>query len=213
MENARPIGMRAAFVLGRLRYPADFAQLALWRVLGLPRQAWKEIQIVKGALRAAPQPRVFEWGLGASTIWYTRWLRRQRSDFQWYGVDHHEGWRDYVTSRTDPSRVHLASSPFEWSPSTREYVPSETRHAYIEAPLAHGGLFDVLIIDGRYRRRCVDTAMRVVAPGGLVLLCEAKRTYYHCSLGQYNGHFVPIGHTPGSAQRHHLAWIYRAAKC
>jgi hypothetical protein len=207
----RPLATRAAFVLGRLRYPRDFAQLAVWRLLGLPRQSWTEIQLVKAALRRQERPRVFEWGLGASTIWYTRWLDRHRPGFEWHGVDHHQGWTDYVASRTDRARVHIAAHPFEWSPDVRQFVPSDARDAYIDAPLAIGGAFDVLIIDGRYRRRCVDVAMRVVAPGGMVLLCEAKRLHYHCSLGRYGGSFVPIGHTPGSVQRNHLAWIFRAA--
>ena len=119
--------------------------------------------------------------------------------FHRYGVDHYPAWHAWVASRTDPARAHLTCQPFDW-PTERlaEFIPAVAHDAYIEAPLRLGGRFDVLIIDGRFRRRCVEPAMRVVTPGGLVLLCDAHRKYYHCTLKQYEGRFLDIGRWRGS---------------
>lgn len=187
------------FILSRLRHPVDFAHLVVWRTLGLPRQSLTEIRLICRAL-AQPHIRVFEWGLGASTIWYTR---RLRAGAEWHGVDHHHGWLDYVTARVDPARVHLRCVQFQWEP---RYLPEA--EPYITAPLAVGGQFDVLLIDGRFRRRCLDVAMQVVRPGGLVLLCEAHRPYYQCGIAKHGGRMLQTSHTPGTLRRH-AAWVNR----
>ena len=208
----RPGRTRLGFVLNRLLYPTDFCYLTVWRLLGWPRQSWAEIQQVKAALLEQPAPRVFEWGLGASTLWYTHWLASQGRDYRWYGVDHDRVWHAYVVARADSERVSVTCAPFEdWTmdDATQRYVSTPAHDAYIEAPLRLGGTFDLLVIDGRFRRRCVDVAMQVVRPGGLVLLSEAQRTFYHCSLAQYPGQFVAAGHTPGILEGTPLTWIAR----
>lgn len=47
--------------------------------------------------------------------------------------------------------------------------------------------------------------MRIVAPGGLVLLCDAQRQYYHCTLEQYGGRFIK-GYVPGALEPC-LGWV------
>ena len=91
--------------------------------------------------------------------------------------------------RTERARVQLRCEPFEWQSERTRFIPTEEHRAYIEAPLRLDGRFALLLIDGRFRRRCVETAMRVVSPGGLVLLCDAQRPYYHWTLEQYRRPF------------------------
>jgi hypothetical protein len=204
----RPNRTRLSFVLGRLAHPIDFGYLAVWRTLGWPRQPWFEIQMVKAALLKTASPRVFEWGLGASTIWYTRWLSKHRRDFHWFGIDHDERWLGWVAANVEPARVHVESQPFAWNGESN-YEPTRAHDLYIQAPFRVGGQFDVILIDGRFRRRCVDVAMQVVAPGGLVLLSDAHREYYHCSLARHGGRLVRVGHTPGEVDAAPLAWVNR----
>lgn len=58
---------------------------------------------------------------------------------------------------------------------------------YVEYPgrVAESKGFDVVIIDGGFRRRCLLVASAVLAPGGSVLLHDAQRTHYHRSLENY----------------------------
>lgn len=53
--------------------------------------------------------------------------------------------------------------------------------AYVAAPGKLEGGFDVILVDGRKRRRCLLEAARLIKPGGLVVLHDAQRTYYHCA--------------------------------
>lgn len=56
---------------------------------------------------------------------------------------------------------------------------------YITLPAALGGGFDVLLVDGRYRRRCLLHAATQMAPGGVTVLHDAWRTYYQCAFAAF----------------------------
>jgi hypothetical protein len=46
--------------------------------------------------------------------------------------------------------------------------------------------FDMILVDGRKRRRCLLEAKRLLAPGGVVFLHDAHRRRYHCALTVYS---------------------------
>ncbi len=56
---------------------------------------------------------------------------------------------------------------------------------YITLPAALGGGFDVLLVDGRYRRRCLLHAATQMAPGGVTVLHDAWRTFYQCAFAVF----------------------------
>ena len=77
---------------------------------------------------------------------------------------------------------------------------------YVETPKQIGGQFDVIIIDGRFRRRCLEVAAQVIAPDGIVILHDAQKTHYHPSLELYQQvKFLETGRLPGLRQNSTIA--------
>lgn len=58
----------------------------------------------------------------------------------------------------------------------RDYVSLPTRLIAVT-----GGAVDLVVIDGRHRRRCVLAAADVAAPDGYVILHDAWRAHYQCA--------------------------------
>ena len=56
---------------------------------------------------------------------------------------------------------------------------------YVRYPASTGGRFDVMIVDGRKRRRCLMAAADLMGPDTVVLLHDAWHPHYHCALGRY----------------------------
>lgn len=98
------------------------------------------------------QARVFEYGCGNSSRF---WAARARE-------------------------VHAAENDADWAVQVQAYGLSNLtvyhaadKQAYVQTPSRVGGLFDLVIIDGRFRHACVDAALAAIAPGGIVVLDNA----------------------------------------
>ena len=77
---------------------------------------------------------------------------------------------------------------------------------YVEIPKTIGGQFDVMMIDGRLRRRCLQVAAEVVSPSGIVILHDAQKGHYHPSLELYpHVKFLETGILPGTNQTSTIA--------
>jgi len=184
----------------------DTAFLAWWRCRGLPSQTKREIQLTSDALLAAAQPlRVFEWGSGLSTSYYTRLLAKAGRDFQWHSVDHSRSWHERVLRRVgeDP-RVHLYCFPFRnpWEIDVcrlEDHPEADNASRYVMLPVTIGERFDVMLVDGRFRRRCVLVARDTLRPHGVVILHDAYRSYYRSACGVFpHGELISGGYLPGS---------------
>jgi hypothetical protein len=104
---------------------------------------------------------VLEWGSGGSTRLFAPLAR------SWTSFEHDPAWAKAV-------RALLI-------PRTEVYWIELGEH-YADAPLHMGRRWDVAIIDGRLRRRCLLTAAKVA---DVVLLHDAERTYYHCAFSVF----------------------------
>lgn len=199
-----------------IRHPVFTSLKLSWCLFGLPRQSLQEIRFCKTALSWKRQERlrVFEWGMGTSTVYYPAYLRSLGIEFDWYAVDNSREWYEWVRRRVRRTaledKVHLACMEFpsfwmlpgysvEPSICLNTYPQVEPITRYIAQPRMLGGSFDVILIDGRFRRRCLLEARTAVAPDGLVLLHDAYRKHYHQALSVYpSGCFIRGGKFPGS---------------
>jgi SAM-dependent methyltransferase len=111
------------------------------------------------ARRVRADMTVFEYGSGASTLW---WAARVR---QVVAVEHDARWVADLTSRLPPN-------------ATVVHVEEEPSGAYARNVLAHGVSFDVVVVDGRDRVRCVPNALRALTPGGVVVFDNSDRAEY-----------------------------------
>jgi hypothetical protein len=112
-----------------------------------------------------PELEVFEYGCGASTLWWASRVRRV------VAVEHEESWAQRIASQAPP---HV----------TVTHVPLASGDEYARNVLAHGGPFDVVVIDGRRRVDCVSHAMAGLRPEGVILFDNTDRDEYAQGVAQ-----------------------------
>lgn len=139
---------------------------------------------------------VFEWGSGGSTVYFPEFLRSRGVPFSWVSAEHSPHWESVVNGHLGDAgllgdvRVKVLD-PCDFNPKE----PGHWAHPmgdYVNYPLTLGRRFDVVVVDGRRRRRCLGAAEGVLAPGGLVVLHDAGRPYYRPGIDRYpSGRWVP----------------------
>jgi len=103
--------------------------------------------------RLTLQMRLFEYGCGNSTLWFSKRVGQiiaVEDDQQWF-------------ERTKES---LSGS--------HEVIFQRGKNAYINECLAHG-LFDIIVIDGKYRRDCAIISMNAIKPSGVIIWDNSER--------------------------------------
>ena len=198
----------------------------LWSWYGLPGQTLTEISVIKIALgHLFSRPiKVFEWGSGLSTIYYSEFLRKKGVDCKWYAVDNDRVWFQYLSSKVKScglnNKVFLNLLTFEpfwkkhgWDWSAKNISGFEPvlqqEIEYIQYPNEHfSEPLDVFFVDGRFRRRALLVAREKLASDGIVILHDSHRKHYSSSLHAYPfGLFFDGGPLfPGSKRRSQL-WI------
>lgn len=176
-----------------------------------PMMSPRQVRILEDALRNLDRSpvHVLEWGSGASTSHFPAFLERLGIAYSWLSVEHDRGWFESVSrnSAGNPNvRVVLIEPPAGMNPKRRECAMDE----YVSFPSTAGGAFDFILVDGRKRRRCLLEARRLLSPGGVVFLHDARRKYYHCAFPAFpdsrfvNKHLWRGANAPLSAFRR--AW-------
>jgi hypothetical protein len=97
--------------------------------------------------------RVFEYGGGYSTIWYSK-----RVDTV-VAVDDSEEWVEIVTPKC---------------PRTAKIVYEPSRDGYVSEVLEHS-TFDIVVIDGSHRTNCVDPAVEALSDQGVIIWDDFER--------------------------------------
>ncbi|WP_324262589.1 class I SAM-dependent methyltransferase [Altererythrobacter sp. H2] len=117
-------------------------------------------------LSARTDARVFEYGSGASTAWLARRAAQVIS------VEHHRDWSD----RLQPLLI-----PF---PNASLWHRELDGGAYVNAIEEAGGLFDLIVVDGRDRIACLNRALPFLKPDGIVLFDDSGRRRYRAGLAR-----------------------------
>ena len=207
-----------------LKHPLRAISKTFWDIRGLPSQSLGDVSIIKTLLSSlgGETLRVFEWGSGASTIYYTKYLRAIGRKFQWHAAENSPLWRQRGHEKVlragmgDQVHIHDCEFPAFWEiPGYSGTNPAPPRsftdnhegvQRYVDLPTQLGQQFDLMIVDGRYRRRCLLAAGEALAPGGVVLLHDAQKTHYHPSLSAYpHVRFMTTGRMPGLGQQSTIA--------
>ncbi len=155
---------------------------------------------------------VLEWGAGRSTSYFTRALHSLRGDnFCWHSIEYDRGYFEreirptlaelprstveLVDGSADPGSKFGGVTPVEFAvydygtlkPMLDEGVADRKvdMDAYVEHPSRLGRRFDLILVDGRKRRRCLIQAASLLKEGGMAVLHDAQRTYYHCAFEHF----------------------------
>jgi len=106
---------------------------------------------------------MFEYGSGASTIWYAQRTRQVLS------CENDEVWFTKVEKMTATQ------------PNVQVKLATE-KQAYVQEILNYKQAFDVIIIDGRWRNQCAQNCLAALKPNGVVIFDNSERTPYRPAL-------------------------------
>lgn len=139
---------------------------------GRPNEPWltrEAIGILEKIL--VPKTKLFEFGSGASTIWYAK--RCLFVD----AVEHDPVWAQMVSQAIVGDGIRNACV-FHESPANGYAAYLACAREALESRGPKFGPYDVVIVDGRERVRSVQIAAPNVPPGGLLVLDNAERERY-----------------------------------
>ena len=178
--------------------------MKLHSFLKLPAMTWKEIYVYKKILTKfydSPSLEIFEYGSGFSTVFYANFLKKRKIDFELTSIDNNREWHETVKNMVKDNKLdrsvssHLSSfgpfwekSNWDWNiaPKPGEFAPRlKEEFEYINFPLNLGKTFDIILIDGRFRRRCLEIAPKCLKKKGIVFLHDAQKEQYHQPFSSY----------------------------
>lgn len=176
----------AEYLIRRLFSSLFYFRLYRWRHPDSPFYVPKAIRRIEGLLNT--DSRVFEWGSGASTLWYA-----QRAS-QVVSTEHDEEWHRRGLDRlenkgcknTDLLFAPPAPPPsFSWETQWPHFAllghpPDKPEFFnYIKSIDAYpDGHFDCIAIDGRERVGCLAHALPKLKDTGFIVLDDSHRPRY-----------------------------------
>lgn len=170
-------------------------------IIGSNTQPWIALAAVKDIYEHLPHARrILEYGGGSSTTW----LLHHAPHAEVTTVEHDDTWLKLL-------RSSVAAHP-AWAKRWRcLQVPNQAagkcRGAdgrfydnYVCAGEKHAP-FDMIIVDGRARSDCARQALKMLRPGGMLVLDDAERKRYHAAMADVPAswwrrvHETPYKHT------------------
>ena len=136
-----------------------------------------------------PAINVLEWGSGGSTVHFPAALKSKGIKYHWLSLEYNASWYSHITALTRHD-IDIEVVLFDVGNNELQQRNAEMQN-YIHYPASLNQKFDVIIIDGRKRRRCLLEAARLLNSGGAAFLHDAERTYYHCAFSSFrSGEFL-----------------------
>jgi predicted O-methyltransferase YrrM len=137
-------------------HPAEFLKSFATTVVRVSvnrysRSPWFVYSAVRHIAPLVSGKRVFEFGSGMSTLWFAERCREVIS------VESNSEW--YASIRNNPR-----------SRNNMRLIFAESKADYLSAISRAGGKFDLILIDGLYRKDCVELARSYLNSDGLAVV-------------------------------------------
>ena len=144
--------------------------------LDLPWWNLRATERLDTLLASRSSPRVFEFGSGASTVWLSKRAATVIS------VEHDDQWARIVRQHVN-ERVELRVVPpdAQFDPdyaSERRDASTLSFRDYASSIDSEVEPFDLIVIDGRARGKCLEHARAHLAPDGIILFDDTGRARY-----------------------------------
>jgi predicted O-methyltransferase YrrM len=111
-----------------------------------------------------PEANVFEWGSGASTLWFAK------RGYCVTSLELDKSWVELIRGKIKGANIRL----LDFSPSTLQNMEE-----YADCILhSLDNEYDLILIDGRNRNRCLGNCRSKVKIGGIICLDNSERTEY-----------------------------------
>jgi hypothetical protein len=141
---------------------------------------------------------VFEYGCGASTLWWAARVKEVVS------VEHDRSWYEKVVSGA-PGNV------------TVTHVPLDYGGAYAGKIAEHVKRFDIVVLDGRDRVNCARNSLASLKDGGIIIWDNSDREEYEEGFRFLFDHGFRkiefVGFAPGIVDRMETGIFYRPGNC
>lgn len=132
---------------------------------------------------------VLEWGGGDSTIYYVKLLEEENINFEWHVMEHSPAWQDWILRNIGNSSLHVHL--FDYKKYSRDETRKICMREYVEFPRTLGIKFNLIIIDGRKRVRCLEESKFMLAENCSVYMDNAEREYYQKGISSFpKGEFI-----------------------
>ena len=212
MEACRLYGLYSLKVKGPLHDDGWFRSFEEHRPVDreggpVPFMTYPAVEFL--ARRIRPEMTVFEYGCGASTLW---WSRRVK---QVHAAEHQRDWYERITAQAPPNvRIHYA--PLHGLGQLDD-GGGAGEESYARLALEPGIPFSIVVIDGRLRVRCARHAVEALAPDGVIVWDNSDRVYYEPGYrfleerGFRRLEFVGI--PPGLNEKSETSVFYRPGNC
>ena len=129
---------------------------------------------------------VLEWGAGFSTLYFTRFLADHDISFRWDAIEHDPKWyfRIHEQNELVGLKIHFFIEP---NPADKEAMAIAEMKNYINCPRMIGRKYDVIIVDGRQRNKCLGMAQQFIKEDGVIFLHDAQRERHREIIKRYKG--------------------------
>ncbi len=152
--DGQPIDGRSWLDIPRVLTECAVREVFGWR----PAKPWISYSAIRHLERLLrPDWRVLEFGAGMSTLWFARRCAAV------YSIESDGVW--YATVKALLADWHITNVHLEQRSGAPEAID-----AYADLSMFPRAFFGCILIDGHARDRCVETALWVIAPGGVIFL-------------------------------------------
>lgn len=184
-----------------------------------PTMWMSEIRAIEALLleqaRLNPVLNILEWGAGRSSIYFSKFLKARGLRFKWTAMENYIPWHSNMLQMIEDSGLSESTACVLKNATCeeRKYLQETFELSdYIHYPGSLDIRFNVILVDGRRRRECLEKAMELLAAGGTVILHDAERPDCQDLMKQYHGggEFVTanVSPVPGGLQK---LWFGRLA--
>jgi len=146
-----------------------------------PFMRYKEIDLFVEILRNLKPKKIFEYGSGTSTLYYPDFLE---DDATWISLEHDREWYENVKTRiTNKDKIFI----HQVDPEVSEWVYNGDYNdfkTYVDFP-RNIGKFDLILVDGMARESCIDRAVDLLNPDGLLILHDGNINFYQPHIKKY----------------------------
>jgi predicted O-methyltransferase YrrM len=111
------------------------------------------------------QVSVLEFGMGASTLWFIKQLNVASV----VSIEHDIEWFSYITAEgVKISNILDVKFQSYCEPMPYNWLADEMED----------NIFDIVLVDGRNRNKCIQSAIHTLSPKGILILDNSERDYY-----------------------------------
>ena len=133
---------------------------------------------------------ILEWGSGGSTIHYPSFLIKNKIQFNWTSIEYNKVWHSEMTKKLKDLNISNTTIILFDVGNNNLQQPYTNMDEYVNYPSTLNKKFDLILVDGRKRRRCLIEASKLLKDNGVVLLHDAQRSWYHSAFKYFNGGFL-----------------------